>query len=64
MLTDICRLFDRDIRVTLDEKPIKVFVQQCLNCFREIADDTGLDMVGPVQNGECAVLEDRVGIEC
>lgn len=63
MLADICRLVDRNRSIAFYEKAIKVFIEQCLDGFRETAYDAGLDPVGPVQNGQGAVLKDRIGVE-
>lgn len=62
MLPKVCGLLERDSGLTFNQKPVKVLFKQCLDSFRQIAHDLGLEMVDLVGDGECQVLKDRVGV--
>ena len=62
MLTNIGRLFDGKRSLTFNEQAIKVFLEQGLNCLREISDDLGVQIFGLVENGQRPIFEHRVGI--
>ena len=63
MLASVSRLFERDGRLALHHKSIKVFRQQDGNGLGQSSDDAGFDVVNLVENAEGAVLKDRISVQ-
>jgi hypothetical protein len=62
MLTNICRLFDGNLRFAFDNQPIEVFLEQGLDSFGEISGDLKVQLLDFVEDGQRTVFEDRVGV--
>ena len=62
MLPQICGLVYGQGSVAFDEQAVEVFLEQGLDCFGQVPDNLGLQILDLVENGERLILKDRVGV--
>lgn len=62
MLAQIGGLIECQHDIAFDDKAIEILVEQRLHCFREVPHDLGLQILDFIENRQCPVLKDRVGI--
>jgi hypothetical protein len=62
-LPKISCLFERNSRFAFDQETVEIFLEQGLDGFGKIADDVRLQMLDLVENGQSAILKDRVSVD-